>query len=101
MILYPAIDILDGKAVRLVQGRFEDATTYHDDPLEAAQSWVGAGARILHRLHDELASRGITLRIVGARGRVRDLLRADGIAEKIRGLDRVVTLDSLVGGVGK
>jgi phosphoribosylformimino-5-aminoimidazole carboxamide ribotide isomerase len=48
VILYPAIDILDGKAVRLVQGRFEDATTYHDDPLEAAQSWVGAGARILH-----------------------------------------------------
>jgi len=60
-----------------------------------------AGARMLHRLHDELASRGITLRIVGARGRVRDLLRADGIAEKIRGLDRVVTLDSLLGGVGK
>jgi SulP family sulfate permease len=55
-----------------------------------------AGARIL-----QLASRGITLRIVGARGRVRDLLRADGIAEKIRGLDRVVTLDSLLGGVGK
>ena len=48
MILYPAIDIMDGKAVRLVQGRFEDATTYHDDPLEAAQSWVGAGARYLH-----------------------------------------------------
>ena len=48
MILYPAIDILDGKAVRLVQGRFEDATTYHDDPLEAAQSWVDAGARFLH-----------------------------------------------------
>ena len=48
MILYPAIDILDGKAVRLVQGRFEDATTYHDDPLEAAQSWVDAGARYLH-----------------------------------------------------
>jgi phosphoribosylformimino-5-aminoimidazole carboxamide ribotide isomerase len=48
VILYPAIDILDGKAVRLVQGRFEDATTYHDDPLEAAQSWVDAGARFLH-----------------------------------------------------
>jgi hypothetical protein len=41
-------------------------------------------------------ARGITLRIVGARGRVRDLLRANGIAEKIRGLDRVVTLDSLL-----
>jgi phosphoribosylformimino-5-aminoimidazole carboxamide ribotide isomerase len=48
MILYPAIDILDGKAVRLVEGRFEDSTTYADDPLEAAQSWVDAGARYLH-----------------------------------------------------
>jgi phosphoribosylformimino-5-aminoimidazole carboxamide ribotide isomerase len=48
MILYPAIDIMDGKAVRLVEGRFEDATTYHDDPLQAAQSWVAAGARFLH-----------------------------------------------------
>jgi phosphoribosylformimino-5-aminoimidazole carboxamide ribotide isomerase len=48
MILYPAIDILDGRAVRLVEGRFEDATTYHDDPLEAARAWVEAGARFLH-----------------------------------------------------
>jgi phosphoribosylformimino-5-aminoimidazole carboxamide ribotide isomerase len=48
MILYPAIDIMDGKAVRLVEGRFEDATTYHDDPLSAAESWVAAGARFLH-----------------------------------------------------
>jgi phosphoribosylformimino-5-aminoimidazole carboxamide ribotide isomerase len=48
MILYPAIDIMDGKAVRLVEGRYEDATTYHDDPLSAAQSWVSAGARFLH-----------------------------------------------------
>jgi phosphoribosylformimino-5-aminoimidazole carboxamide ribotide isomerase len=48
VILYPAIDILDGRAVRLVQGRFEESTTYHDDPLEAAQSWVDAGARYLH-----------------------------------------------------
>ena len=48
MILYPAIDILEGKAVRLVQGRFEDKTVYQDDPLEAARSWVEAGARFLH-----------------------------------------------------
>jgi phosphoribosylformimino-5-aminoimidazole carboxamide ribotide isomerase len=48
MILYPAIDIMDGHAVRLVQGRFEDATTYADDPAEAARSWVEAGARFLH-----------------------------------------------------
>ena len=48
MILYPAIDIMDGQAVRLVEGRFEEATTYHADPLEAARSWVDAGARFLH-----------------------------------------------------
>ena len=48
MILYPAIDIMDGHAVRLVQGRFEDATRYADDPLEAALAWVQAGAKFLH-----------------------------------------------------
>jgi phosphoribosylformimino-5-aminoimidazole carboxamide ribotide isomerase len=48
LILYPAVDILGGQAVRLVQGRFEDRTVYHDDPVEAAKSWVRAGARYLH-----------------------------------------------------
>jgi MFS superfamily sulfate permease-like transporter len=55
-----------------------------------------AGSRMLHQLHDELAQHGIKLRIVAARGRVRDLLRADGIGEKVGGLDRLVTLDSLL-----
>src|SRR6185436_2730612 len=48
VILYPAIDILDGKAVRLIEGRFDEQTVYHDDPLAAAKSWVEAGARFLH-----------------------------------------------------
>jgi phosphoribosylformimino-5-aminoimidazole carboxamide ribotide isomerase len=48
MILYPAIDILDGQAVRLVQGDFDDRTVYRDSPLEAARAWVEAGARFLH-----------------------------------------------------
>ena len=48
MILYPAIDIRGGRAVRLTHGRFDAETVYHDDPLEAAQSWVDAGARYLH-----------------------------------------------------
>lgn len=48
MDLYPAIDIRDGRAVRLRQGRFEDQTVYADDPLEAARAWVDAGARRLH-----------------------------------------------------
>jgi phosphoribosylformimino-5-aminoimidazole carboxamide ribotide isomerase len=48
VILYPAIDIAGGRAVRLRQGRFEDETVYADDPLSAARAWVGQGARALH-----------------------------------------------------
>ncbi len=48
MILLPAIDILDGKAVRLLQGDFEHRTEYDTDPVDAARRWVAAGARWLH-----------------------------------------------------
>jgi phosphoribosylformimino-5-aminoimidazole carboxamide ribotide isomerase len=48
LILYPAIDISDGKAVRLVRGDFNQVTVYEDSPLEAARAWVAAGARFLH-----------------------------------------------------
>ena len=48
MILYPAIDIYEGRAVRLVQGDFAQNTVYEDSPLEAARAWVEAGARFLH-----------------------------------------------------
>ncbi|MDQ3849924.1 MAG: 1-(5-phosphoribosyl)-5-[(5-phosphoribosylamino)methylideneamino]imidazole-4-carboxamide isomerase [Actinomycetota bacterium] len=48
MILYPAIDISGGRAVRLVQGDFAAETVYEDDPLEAARGWVRDGARFLH-----------------------------------------------------
>jgi phosphoribosylformimino-5-aminoimidazole carboxamide ribotide isomerase len=48
VILYPAIDILDGQAVRLTKGDFAERTVYRDSPLEAARDWVEAGARFLH-----------------------------------------------------
>jgi len=57
-----------------------------------------AGSRMLHELHRELAVRGIAFRIVGARGRVRDLLRADGMDKKVGGLDRIMSVDRLVSG---
>jgi SulP family sulfate permease len=55
-----------------------------------------AGSRMLHELHSELTAGGISLRIVGAHGWVRDLLRAEGIGEKAGGVDRLLTLDSLL-----
>jgi phosphoribosylformimino-5-aminoimidazole carboxamide ribotide isomerase len=48
VILYPAIDIRDGHAVRLTRGDYADETVYDDDPLEAARRWLGQGARALH-----------------------------------------------------
>jgi phosphoribosylformimino-5-aminoimidazole carboxamide ribotide isomerase len=48
LILYPAIDIRDGRAVRLVQGDYEQETAYDDDPVVAARRWVDGGARWLH-----------------------------------------------------
>lgn len=48
MILYPAIDILGGNAVRLVKGDFAESTVYDTDPLDAAMKWVEEGADRLH-----------------------------------------------------
>jgi len=48
MLLIPAIDIKDGKCVRLRQGRMDDETVYSNDPAEVADRWVEAGARRLH-----------------------------------------------------
>jgi phosphoribosylformimino-5-aminoimidazole carboxamide ribotide isomerase len=48
MILFPAIDILDGKAVRLTRGSFDEQTVYDADPLDSALRWVRGGARALH-----------------------------------------------------
>jgi phosphoribosylformimino-5-aminoimidazole carboxamide ribotide isomerase len=48
LILYPAIDIRDGKAVRLAQGDYERETAYDDDPVVAARRWTEGGARWLH-----------------------------------------------------
>ncbi len=48
MILYPAIDIRGGKAVRLQQGDYERETTYDADPVDAARRWAGEGAEFLH-----------------------------------------------------
>jgi phosphoribosylformimino-5-aminoimidazole carboxamide ribotide isomerase len=46
--LYPAIDILDGSAVRLVKGDFEAKKVYDENPLDVARDWVEAGAEYLH-----------------------------------------------------
>lgn len=48
MIIFPAVDIRQGKAVRLKRGRPDEATIFADDPAEAARHWESQGARWLH-----------------------------------------------------
>jgi len=48
MIVIPAIDLKDGKCVRLLQGKKDEVTVYSDDPAEMAKQWVDLGARLLH-----------------------------------------------------
>lgn len=48
MLLIPAIDLKDGKCVRLKQGRMEDDTVFSHDPAEMAARWVDEGCRRLH-----------------------------------------------------
>ena len=64
--------------------------------LSAAPYVDLAGSRMLHELNAELAGRGIALRVVGAHGSARDLLRAEGLEEKVGGFDRTATLDSVL-----
>ena len=48
MILLPAIDLLDGKCVRLKQGDYNQSTRYNEDPIAVARQWEKHGAKILH-----------------------------------------------------
>lgn len=48
MIVYPAIDLKDGKCVRLTQGDFDKSTTYNENPLDQAKHFENLGAKWLH-----------------------------------------------------
>jgi phosphoribosylformimino-5-aminoimidazole carboxamide ribotide isomerase len=60
MIVFPAIDILDGQAVRLYQGDYQQKTVYEDNPLRAAQRFEIDGATHLHLVDLDGAKEGLT-----------------------------------------
>lgn len=72
MLLIPAIDLKDGRCVRLRQGRMEDTTVFSDDPVAMAARWVAEGARRLHLvdLNGAFAGRpvnGLAIRAIAER----------------------------------
>jgi phosphoribosylformimino-5-aminoimidazole carboxamide ribotide isomerase len=101
LILYPAIDIRGGKAVRLLQGDYERETTYDADPVDAAQRWAGEGAEFLHVVDLDGAKAGEPMNLEHVRriaaavdcpiqvgGGLRDATAVAGVLEA--GAERVV-----------
>jgi len=72
VILYPAIDLLDGEVVRLRQGEYGDSTVYGSDPVEVARGFVDAGATWVHMVDLDAArsgrahNRGLIAAVAGA-----------------------------------
>jgi phosphoribosylformimino-5-aminoimidazole carboxamide ribotide isomerase len=81
LILYPAIDIRDGRAVRLMQGDYERETAYDDDPVVAAKRWEDAGARWLHVVDLDGAREGAPVNL----DHVRRIVAAVGIPIQLGG----------------
>ena len=81
MILYPAIDIRDGRAVRLAQGDYERETAYEDDPVVAARRWAGDGARWLHVVDLDGAREGAPVNLE----HVRRIVAAVGVPVQLGG----------------
>lgn len=59
MILYPAVDLLDGRCVRLRQGKYDQVTVYSDDPFAIAESFAAAGSGWIHMVDLNAAKTGI------------------------------------------
>ena len=59
MLLYPAIDLMSGQAVRLQQGKAECKTIYSDDPPEVARQWESRGGDWLHVVDLDAAFSGV------------------------------------------
>ena len=81
MILYPAIDLKDGRCVRLVRGDMAQATVFNDRPADQARRFAAAGARWLHVVDLNGAFEG---RPVNA-GAVEDILAASGMPVQLGG----------------
>lgn len=60
MLIYPAIDLYDGKAVRLLRGDYAQMTVYHNDPAAVAQDFLESGAVCVHLVDLEGAKSGTT-----------------------------------------
>lgn len=60
MIIYPAIDLLDQRCVRLAQGKYDQVTVYSENPLDIAETFAAAGTKWIHMVDLNAARTGIS-----------------------------------------
>ncbi len=89
MILFPAVDILEGKAVRLARGDFDERTVYDEDPVAAARAWAQAGARSLHVVDLDGARTGAPANLEQVERIVREVEVPVQLGGGLRSLDAV------------
>jgi phosphoribosylformimino-5-aminoimidazole carboxamide ribotide isomerase len=95
MIVYPAIDIRDGKAVRLVEGDYDRETVFDADPVDAALRWAEGGAEWIHIVDLDGARDGQRLN-ADVISRIRDSVRCKlQLGGGIRTMDDVSTVAAL------
>ncbi len=63
MIIIPAIDLKDGRCVRLIQGDYDKETVYSDNPVEMAKKWKDKGAKFMHLVDLDGAAKGLPVNI--------------------------------------
>jgi phosphoribosylformimino-5-aminoimidazole carboxamide ribotide isomerase len=96
MIVFPAVDIQGGKAVRLRRGDFDDVTVFGDDPVELARHWRDEGAEALHVVDLDAARTGELTNL----DIVERIVKAVGVPVQYGGGIRTPRSLALVAGVG-
>lgn len=81
MRIFPAIDLIDGKAVRLLRGDYNQKTVYSDNPAEVALSFAKAGARYLHLVDLDGAKSGVPENLEA----IRNIIEASNLITEVGG----------------
>ena len=81
MNIFPAIDMIGGKAVRLVKGDYDKMTVYSDSPLEVARSFQAVGAKFIHMVDLDGAKDGSTANF----GTIREILSSTSLSASVGG----------------
>ncbi len=95
MTIYPAIDMLGGKCVRLTQGRYDDSTVYGENPADVAKEWEQKGASWLHIVDLDGARAGEPVNLEAIKNIIKSVSIPIQLGGGIRTMEHIETLISM------